>query len=94
MRLDWADQPVAVDALSTAAQRPVRHGLAGVANGRVAITDPAVAKAVGAADDPEYHLRVVAEVLDATRHPIDGLAAQRAAALQAGVHFRTGADAS
>ena len=84
----WAE--VTIDALSTAAQRLVRHGLARVANGRVAITDPAVATAVGAADDPEYYLRLVAEVLDSTRHLIDDLAAQTAAALKAGAHFRPG----
>ena len=87
----WAERPVAVDALSTSAQRLVRHGLARVANGRVAITDPAVANAVGAADDPEHYLRGVAEVLDATHHLIDDLAAQTAAALRAGAHFRAGA---
>ncbi len=90
VRPAWAEQPVAVDALSTAAQRVVRHGLARVANGRVAITDPAVAKAVGAADDPEHHLRLVAEVLDATRHLIDDLAAQTAAALRAGAQLEPG----
>ena len=83
----WAEKPVAVDALSTAAQRLVRHGLARVADGRVAITDPAVAKAVGGAEDPEHHLRLVAEVLDATRHLIDDLAAQTAVALRAGAHL-------
>ena len=82
----WVEHPVTIDALSTAAQRLVRHGLARVVNGKVAITDPALAKAVGAADDPEYYLRLIAEVLDATRHLTDGLAAQTVAALQAGAH--------
>ena len=86
----WAERPVAVDALSTSAQRLVRHGLARVANGRVAITDPAVANAVGAADDPEHSMRVIADVLDSTRHLIDGLAAQTAAALRAGGYSRPG----
>lgn len=85
-----AQQPVAVDALSTAAQRLVRHGLARVANGRVAITDPAVANAVGAAEDQEHRLRVIADVLDATRHLIDDIAAQTAAALRGSAHLRPG----
>jgi DNA-binding transcriptional MerR regulator len=91
VRPAWAEQPVAIDALSTAAQRLVRHGLARVANGRVVITDPAVAGTVGAADDPEYYLRVLADVLDSTRHLVDDLAAQTAAALRAGAPFRPGA---
>ena len=52
VRPAWAEQPVTVDALSTAAQRLVRHGLAQVVNGRVAITDPAVAKAVSRPTTP------------------------------------------
>jgi len=87
----WAEQPVTVDALSTAAQRLVRHGLARVANGRVAITDTAVAKAVDTADDPDHYLRVIADVLDATRHLIDDLAAHTADALRSGAQFRPGA---
>jgi hypothetical protein len=62
-----------------------------VVNGKVAITDPALAKAVGAADDPEHYVRVIADVLDATRHLVEHLAAQTAAALRAGAHFRAGA---
>jgi DNA-binding transcriptional MerR regulator len=84
----WVEQRVTVDALSTAAQRLVRHGLARVANGRVAITDPDIAGAVGAADDEEHSLRVIADVLDATRHLIDDVAAHTGAALRAGAHFR------
>ncbi len=91
VRPAWVEHPVTIDALSTAAQRLVRHGLARVVNGKVAVTDPALAKAVGAAEDPEYYLRLIAEVLDATRHLTDGLAAQTVAALQAGAHFRPGA---
>ncbi len=85
------EHSVTIDALSTTAQRLVRHGLARVVNGKVVITDPAVAKAVGSADDPEYYLRLVTEVLDSTSRLIDSLAAQAAAALQAGAHFRPGA---
>lgn len=92
LRPAWAEQPVTIDALSTAAQRLVRHGLAKVVNGKVAITDPAVARAVGTADDPEHHARLIAEVLDATRHLIEDLAAQTAAAFRTGAQFRPEAD--
>jgi DNA-binding transcriptional MerR regulator len=88
VRQAWTEQSVPVDGLSNAAQRLVRHGLARVVNGRVAVTDPAIAEAVSAADEPEYYLRVVAEVLDSTRHLIDDLAAQTTAALQTGSRFR------
>lgn len=47
----WVEQPLTIDAPSTAAHRLVRRGLTNVVNGKVAITDAAVAKAVGAADD-------------------------------------------
>lgn len=86
----WAEPPVVVDALGTAAHRLVRHGLARVVNGRVAVTEPTLARAVRAADDPEFYLRVVAEVLDSTHHLIDGLAERTVAAVKAGSQFRPG----
>jgi DNA-binding transcriptional MerR regulator len=94
IRPDVVEQPVTIETLSAAAQRLVRHGLAQVVNGKVTITDPAVARAVKSADDPEYYLRLVAEVLDSTRPLIDSVAAQAAAALQAGAHFRPGVRAA
>ena len=94
VRAAWAEQAVAVDGLSTAAHRLVRYGLARAADGRVAITDPAVAKAVGTADDPERYVRVIAEVLAATRDLIDSLAAQAAGALRAAAHIGQGTGAA
>jgi DNA-binding transcriptional MerR regulator len=90
IRLDLVEHPVTIEALSTAAQRLVRHGVARVVNGKVTITDPAVAEAVRTADDPEHYVRVIAEVLDATRPLIEDLAAHTAAALQAVAHLRAG----
>jgi len=88
----YAGQPVSVDALSTTAQRLVRHGLARVVNGRMVVTDTRIAEAIGAVDEPEHHLRVVADILDSTRHLIDGLAAQTAAVLRAGAHLPPAVD--
>ena len=86
----WAEPPVVVDTLGSAAQRLVRYGLARPFNGRVAVTDAVLANAIRTADDPEFYLRVVAEVLDSTHQLIAGVAVQAAAAVRTGSQFRPG----
>lgn len=75
---------VALDALTAAAQRAVRYGLGRVVDGRVVITDPAIARALAAAEDPEYWLTVMTEVLDTTGEVIDDLALRTVAVLRSG----------
>lgn len=75
---------VALDGLTTAAKRAVRYGLGRVVDGRVVITDPAIARALAAADDPECWLRVMTEVLDTTGEVIDDLALRTVAVLRSG----------
>lgn len=83
-------QPVAavdemtLDAVSAAAQRAVRHGLGRVIDGRVVITDPDIARALSAADDPEQCLQLMTEVLDTTGEVIDDLALRTVAVLRSG----------
>jgi len=76
---------VTVDALNTVAQRLVRHGLGRVVHGQVVLTDPAIATMISEADDPEYYLQVVAELLESTRGAIGELTGRVAAALRTGI---------
>jgi DNA-binding transcriptional MerR regulator len=78
------DDDVTVDALNTVAQRLVRHDLGRVVNGRVVLTDPAIAKMIAGAENPGHCLQVVAEVLESTREAISELAGHVAAALPTG----------
>lgn len=73
-----------LDAVSAAAQRAVRHGLGRVIDGRVVITDPDIARALSAADDPEQCLQLMTEVLDTTGEVIDDLAVRTVAVLRSG----------
>lgn len=81
--VEAADE-MTLDAVSTAAQRAVRHGLGRVVDDRVVITDPEIARALSTVEDPEQCLHVMTEVLDTTGEVIDDLAVRTVAVLRSG----------